>query len=37
MTDVREPDIMRNVDKWYIYTTEKAETSIIGETMERET
>ena len=23
MTDVREPDIMRNVDKWYIYTTEK--------------
>lgn len=23
MTDVREPDIMRNVDKWYIYTTEQ--------------
>ena len=23
MTDVRGPDIMRNVDKWYIYTTEQ--------------
>ena len=23
MTDLREPDIMRNVDKWYIYTEKK--------------
>ena len=27
MTDVREPDIMRSVDKWYMFTGSEAHTT----------